>query len=116
MEAANIASLKEEMQALRNEWDSLLGEATLVAQAMEIPTQFKGEDKRKKRRKRMYDETEGDTSEENAEQAFKHNIFYVALDSIISDLTARFQTTASVCDTFAAFLKITDMTDVRNMT
>ncbi|XP_026105849.1 C3a anaphylatoxin chemotactic receptor-like [Carassius auratus] len=41
------------MQALRNEWDSLLGEATLVAQAMEIPTQFKGEDKRKKRRKRI---------------------------------------------------------------
>lgn len=111
VEAANIASLKEEMQALRNEWDSLLGEATLVAQAMETPTQFKGEDKRKKRRKRMYDETEGDTSEENAEQAFKHNIFYVALDSIISDLSARFQTTASVCDTFAAFLKITDMTE-----
>lgn len=38
----------------------------------------------------MY-ETEGDTSEENAEQAFKHNIFYVALDSIISDLTQGFR-------------------------
>lgn len=76
VEAANMASLKEEMQALRNEWDSLLGEATLVAQAMEIPTQFKGEDKRKKRRKRMYDETEGDTSEGNAEQAFKYFMWH----------------------------------------
>ena len=40
MQAANIKALQEEMQAMRGEWDSLLAEASLVAQSMDIPTQF----------------------------------------------------------------------------
>ncbi|CAL9693151.1 unnamed protein product [Knipowitschia caucasica] len=114
VEAANISALKEEMQALRNEWDSLLSEAILVAKEMEIPPQLQcEEDKRKKRRKRMYDETvtQGEMCEENTEHAFRNKVFYVALDSIISALTTRFQTTACVCDTFAPLLKMTEMTE-----
>uniref|UniRef100_A0A1A8IJ03 TTF-type domain-containing protein n=2 Tax=Nothobranchius kuhntae TaxID=321403 RepID=A0A1A8IJ03_NOTKU len=87
IEAANIKALQEEIQAIRNEWSSLLAEASLVAQAMEIPVQFKREDRRKRKRKCMPDEmmTQGDIPEESAEDAFRYNIFFVAMDAIISD-------------------------------
>jgi hypothetical protein len=49
IEAANIKALQEEMQDLRCEWDSLLAKACKVAQAMEIPAQFQGEEKRKRK-------------------------------------------------------------------
>lgn len=42
---------------MRNEWDTLLAEASLVAQAMEIPAQFQSEDKQTRKRKRMPDES-----------------------------------------------------------
>lgn len=35
-EINNIKALQEEMQVLRSEWDSLLNEASLVAQAVEV--------------------------------------------------------------------------------
>lgn len=60
IEAANIKALQEEMQFLCCEWDSLLAEACLVAQAMEIPAQFQGEEKRKRKRKCMPDESQED--------------------------------------------------------
>lgn len=36
VEAANIKALQEEMQVIRCKWDSLLAEASLVAQAMDV--------------------------------------------------------------------------------
>ncbi|KAL7372369.1 hypothetical protein ABVT39_015108 [Epinephelus coioides] len=98
VEAANIKALQEEMQALRNRWDSLLAEASLVAQEMDIPDHFRSEERRKWKRKRMPDEMtqEDATTEDSAENAFRNNIFFVAMDSIISALSARFQTTANI--------------------
>lgn len=87
IEIINIKSLQEEMQVLCNEWDSsLLTEASLVAQAMEIPAHFQKEEKRKRKRKHMPDEgnTEN-TTEESAEISFRNNVFFVSMDSVIHD-------------------------------
>lgn len=111
IEAANIKALQEEMQDLRCEWDSLLSEACLVAQAMEIPAQFQGEEKQKRKRKCMPDESKEDETEENAATVFRNQVFFVAMDSIISDLGARFQTTANICETFAPIVKLADMSE-----
>ncbi|KAL6475705.1 hypothetical protein MHYP_G00167450 [Metynnis hypsauchen] len=115
VEAANIKALQEEMQAFRNRWDSLLAEASLVAQAMDVPDHFRSEERRKRKRKCMPDEMtqEDATTEDSAENAFRNNIFFVAMDSIISALSARFQTTANICETFAPILKLTDMTEAQ---
>ncbi|XDV16533.1 hypothetical protein PO909_016205, partial [Leuciscus waleckii] len=53
VQAANIKALQEEMQALRDRWDSLLAEASLVAQTMDVPDHFRTEERRKRKRKRM---------------------------------------------------------------
>ncbi|KAL6456301.1 hypothetical protein MHYP_G00348440 [Metynnis hypsauchen] len=115
VEAANIKALQEEMQAFRNRWDSLLAEASLVAQAMDVPDHFRSEERRKRKRKCMPDEMtqEDATTEDSAENAFRNNVFFVAMDSIISALSARFQTTANICETFAPILKLTDMTEAQ---
>lgn len=99
VEAASITALQDDMQAIRNEWDSLLTEASLVAQAMEIPAQFQGEEKRKHKRKRMPDETtEDDNTAESTGIAFRNNLFFVAMDNIISASSRRFQTIAAICE------------------
>uniref|UniRef100_A0A3B1IJ48 TTF-type domain-containing protein n=1 Tax=Astyanax mexicanus TaxID=7994 RepID=A0A3B1IJ48_ASTMX len=115
VEAANIKALQEEMQALRNRWDSLLAEATLVAHAMDVPDHFRSEERRKRKRKCMPDEMrqEDATTEDSVKNAFRNNIFFVAMDSIISALSARFQTTANICETFAPILKLSDMTEAQ---
>lgn len=112
VQAANIKALQEEMQALCDRWDSLLAEASLVAQTMGVPDHFRTEERRKRKRKRMPDEMtqEDATTEDSAENAFRNKIFFVAMDSIISALSARFQNTTKICETFAPILKLTDMT------
>lgn len=113
IQAANIRALQDEMQAMQGEWDSLLAEASLVAQSMDIPTQFQSEGKRKQKRKRMPDEDDEDEDayEDNAANTFRNQNFFVAMDSIISALSSRFQTTASICETFAPILKFADMSE-----
>lgn len=110
-EAANIKALQEEVQDIRNEWDSLLSEASSVAQAMEIPAQFKMEEGRKRRRKLMPDESRDEEDQTSAEVLFRNRVFYVAIDSIISDLSVRFQTTAAICESFAPLLKFGDLSE-----
>lgn len=56
---------------------------------------------------------EDSTIEDSAENAFRDNILFVTMDSIISALSARFQTTANICETFAPILKLTDMTETQ---
>ncbi|KAI9525235.1 hypothetical protein NQZ68_009915 [Dissostichus eleginoides] len=45
------------MQTLRNGWDAILSEASMVAKEMEVPPHFKKELCRERRRKRFHDET-----------------------------------------------------------
>ena len=107
VEAANIKSLKVEMQNLRNEWDSLLAEATLIATELGIPPHFKKEVSRERKRKRFFDEAR---TEENVQgipaDTFRNTVFYRAMDHIISDLDTRFQSTANIVEEFAAIIKV----------
>lgn len=81
VEAANIKALQEEMQVLCSKWNSLLVEATIVAQAMDVSDHFQSRERRKRKRKRMPDETTQDeTTEDSAENAFHNNIFFVAME------------------------------------
>ncbi|KAK1889073.1 Histamine H1 receptor, partial [Dissostichus eleginoides] len=57
VEAGNVAALRDEMQTLRNGWDAILSEASMVAKEMEVPPHFKKELCRERRRKRFHDET-----------------------------------------------------------
>ncbi|KAJ4928269.1 hypothetical protein JOQ06_016061 [Pogonophryne albipinna] len=56
VEAGNVAALRDEMQTLRNGWDAILSEASMVAKEMEVPPHFKKELCRERRRKRFHDE------------------------------------------------------------
>ncbi len=64
VEINNIQELKEEMEVLRNSWDNLFAEASLIAEAMDMPTGFPVSHKR--RRKRFADESQ--SSEDTNQQ------------------------------------------------
>ncbi len=95
VEISNIQALKEEMEVLRNSWDNIFAEASLIAEAMDVPRGFPVS--HKKRRKRFADESQSseDTNQQETEEnRFRNNIFFVALDNIISALDTHFKTTA----------------------
>lgn len=76
------------MQALRDGWDSLLSEPTLVATKMDDPSQFNKEHSRQRKRRRFHD---GPLKNRQLmrlqEQHFgTKRFFFIALDNIISDL------------------------------
>ncbi len=88
VEISNIQALKEEMEVLRNSWDNIF------AEAMDVPRGFPVS--HKKRRKRFADESQSseDTNQQETEEnRFRNNIFFVALDNIISALDTHFKTT-----------------------
>lgn len=92
IEAANIRTLTEEMQSLRDTWESLLAEAKLTAGEMNVAPQFSS--------------SEEERAQESAETVFRNTVFFTAMDSIISDLGTRFQTTANIVNEFSAVLKV----------
>ncbi len=109
VEISNIQALKEEMEVLRNSWDNLFAEASLIAEAMDMPRGFLVSHKR--RRKRFADETQSseDTNQQETEEnfcfRFRNNIFFVA----ISVLDTCFKTSAEIFEEFAAILKLKDL-------
>ncbi len=50
VEISNIQALKEEMEVLRNSWDNLFAEASLIAEAMDMPRGFPVSHKRRRKR------------------------------------------------------------------
>ena len=80
VEAANIKALREEMQIFRNLVDGLFAEASLIAEAMDVPTGFPVSHKRK--RKRFADESKKRSEEGNQQETesnlFRNNVVYVA--------------------------------------
>ncbi len=95
VEISNIQALKEEMEVLRNSWDNLFAEASLIAEAMDVPRGCPVSHKR--RRKWFADESQSseDTNQQETEEnLFRNNVFFVALDNIISALDTHFKTTA----------------------
>ena len=88
VEAENVESLIVELQHLRDNWDGILDECRLVSRNLDIPETFP--DKRKKIRKRFFDESGDKIVEKYKETEFKQNVFYALLDSLIGNMTRRF--------------------------
>lgn len=57
IEAANITALTQEIQSLRDAWDSLLAEAKLISGEINVTPQLSKECSRQKKRQRFHDET-----------------------------------------------------------
>ncbi len=68
VEISNIQALKEEMEVLRNSWDYLFAEASLIAEAVDVPRGVPVSHKR--RRKRFADESQSseDTNQQQTEE------------------------------------------------
>ncbi|KAK1899702.1 Cytochrome P450 2G1 [Dissostichus eleginoides] len=95
------------MQALRDEWESLLSEVTLIAAQMDVAPQFSMKHCRKRKRKRFHDETSQEkTDQDSAATVFRNTVFFTAMDNIISDLDTRFRTTEYIVEEFSAVLKV----------
>lgn len=76
-EASNINALTKEMLALRDGWESLLSEATLIATQIDAAPQFSKEHSRQKKRKRFHDETsQEETAHDSAATVFWNTVFY----------------------------------------
>lgn len=50
VDISNIQALKEEMEVLHNSWDNLFAEASLIAEAMDVPKGFPVSHKRRRKR------------------------------------------------------------------
>lgn len=100
VEADNIESLITELKDLRNSWGKILEECKLVAYNIKVSITFP--EKRQKIRKRFSDETpdEVGTSVVSEEESFKRNVFYVILDTLIGELTERFQAVKAINEKF----------------
>lgn len=53
--------------------------------------------------------SEDANQQETEENRFRNNVFFVALDNVISALDTCFQTTAKIFEEFAAILKVKDL-------
>lgn len=109
VEVSNLKSLLNDLKDLREKWSSILRESMLVADGMEISKEFPS--KRKRKRRAFFDEASDDasTSEQHDEDgneeevAFKRDVFFVIIDSVVAGLTNRFEA-ANKIDKLFSFL------------
>ena len=101
-------SSPKDLKELREKWPLILNERKLVVSAANIPTEFPS--KRKSKRgaflnepedEKMVESTADDQSAESEkERAFKLNVFYIIVDSVIAGLTTRYDPANSINDLF----------------
>ena len=105
MEVSNIEYFINDLKNLREKWDQLWNEATVVVSSLDAEVKLsKGRaapSKTKTKRKRFHNETPVENvSEESESGYFKIHIFYVLIDSVIGGLTVRFDAAKSINDIF----------------
>lgn len=102
-------ALVDEIISLRESRQDLLSEATVVAEeTMSIEPKL---DFRHWKRTHFFDEADVEISEECPEVIFRNKIFYVALDSIISQLKTLFSAMKQICNEFSMLWNFRDMSD-----
>lgn len=120
IEMHNVESLLEEMKDLRGKWDSILCEINATAAGMDIEQKFtKAAAVRSRRRKRFHDEPaeagEGDSLQPltTAEEKFKINVFHVIMDSVIVNLSTRYEAVKSLNHTFSFLWHYPELSDTQ---
>lgn len=107
--SSNLSSLIDTLHDMRNEkWEAILQETLIVAKNIGWPTFLEEESKRIRKRKRSWSDdddnapasTEQDKRQRSLE-IFKRETYYVILDSIIGQLTQRFQSLKSLNELFS---------------
>lgn len=109
----HLSSLVEELQMFRNKFNSIFSETLLVAKNIDWPQNLEEEQKRIRKRKRLADEEDNDDdADENRDPktVFKREVFNVILDSVIGDMTVRFKSVHSLCDSFSVLWSCKDIT------
>lgn len=92
----SLSSLVEDLKKLRNEgWDHILNETLVVAKHIDWSVDLE-ELKRIRKRKRLIDK-ENKNSVDNQKTLFRYEVFNIILDSVIGDLTIRFESVHSFC-------------------
>lgn len=105
-EAANTEVLQQEIISLRSKWDSMLVEGQNIAHAMGIPPVFTHSRQRKCQRTE-----ERSDAQEIPDVTYRNFVYYVAVDSIIAQLTSRIQSTRDICNDFKGILKFQQLSE-----
>lgn len=95
VETALIRDLVQEMQHLRDSWESVVQEAKLVAEAVGVQPQF----------------PENRKISIEPEQDFRISVVYPVLDFIINDLMTRFEAADTICELFSPILSFQNLDD-----
>ena len=114
VEVANVKSLLDDLELLRNKWDQILSECQAVASNLNIDASFPSS--RPTKRKRFFDEDETDTLEGVAASAtpienFKTEVFDVLMDTVISQIHERYTVVMELDRKFGVLWRYKSMTD-----
>ncbi|KAL4153194.1 hypothetical protein QTP88_001027 [Uroleucon formosanum] len=112
VDSKNLSSLIEDLHKIRNEgYDTILNETLIVAKNIGWPQYFEEELKRTRKRKRHIDEDDENENADNHQRTkFKNDIFNIILDSVIGDMTVRFESVHSLCERFSVLWLNKEMT------
>ena len=98
-EVRHLANLQKEIQTIRDSWDSILDEAKAVASSFGQTVEFKK--KRVRTRKQLPDDTDGGSENiHDEENAFKIGVYYATIDTLLLQLSDRFQAVQAIADLF----------------
>lgn len=91
--------VSKKLTDVRNNFDEMKNSATDLAIAWGVNAQFK--DNRNKKIKKHFDELCQDERLTDSERHFKVSVFYATLDTVISQLTTRFETMREISSLFS---------------
>ena len=99
-----IKNLLSDLQRIRDSWEAILQETRLIGKNLGWEENLR--EKRHRRVTSVYDESRTAAHEhETEENAFKVNVFYVALDTLIQEINSRFVAINSINEMFSFIWK-----------
>ncbi|XP_045466791.1 zinc finger MYM-type protein 1-like [Harmonia axyridis] len=110
----NLKSLLEDLNIIRNSWSKILNECREVAKNLEMSTEMPTSEKRKRKRKQFFDETNSEQDfslELSGEDYFRINVFYSILDAVILNISTRFQAIKNIVHMFSVLWKFLHLED-----
>ena len=118
VEVANILDLIEDLKQLRDRWDDILAESKLVAEGCSSDQSLKMTNTKRRRKRLLPDQTavENDFSHDDPCDHLKRCVYYPVLDSVVVNLTTRYEAARNLNELFSIVWKYPNMSseDVRS--